>query len=123
MPLRIPRIQTDLPSDLFLKGSDLDNMVQLATEAADLRSFRSESTIAVARSLVKAACPNYSPSRVNKNDMLCSSGELDGNPIRHECSFCRVGQFSATGFFMGSIVPIEVLIGNQSNDSNVNQIH
>ena len=71
-----------LPRDLSRRGSDLDRLITIAGDAAAEGTFGAANTVAVTRSMIRRLCPDYRPSKACRIDVLCGSGEDNGQPIR-----------------------------------------
>ena len=102
-----------LPRDLSRRGSDLDRLITIAGDAAAEGTFGAADTVAVTRSMLRRLCPDYRPSKACPTDVLCGSGEDNGQPIRTSCSICLVGQFTAAGRFLGDVIPTSVIVRAQ----------
>jgi hypothetical protein len=102
-----------LPRDLSRRGSDLDRIITIAGDAAARGTFGAADTVAVARSMLHRLCPDYRPSKACPIDVLCGSGEDNGQPIRTGCGICLVGQFTAAGKFLGDLIPMSALVTQQ----------
>jgi hypothetical protein len=98
-----------LPRDLSRRGSDLDRLITIAGDAAAQGTFGAADTVAVTRSMVRRLCPDYRPSKACQMDVLCGSGEDNGEPIRTGCGICLVGQFTAAGKFLGDVIQMSAL--------------
>ena len=102
-----------LPRDLSRRGSDLDRLITIAGDAAARGTFGAADTVAVARSMLHRLCPDYRPSKACQIDVLCGSGEDNGQPFRAGCGICLVGQFTAAGKFLGDLIPMSALVTQQ----------
>ncbi len=71
-----------LPRDLSRRGSDLDRLITIAGDAATQGTFGAANTVAVTRSMIHKLCPDYRPSKACQIDVLCGSGEDNGQPFR-----------------------------------------
>ena len=109
MPTLIPRNRDRLPRELIQRGSDLDQMITLAGDAAASNSFGAQGTLKAARSMIKRLCPKYRPSRASSIETVCGSGEDDGQPFRSGCGVCLCGQFTAAGMYLGDVIPMSAL--------------
>jgi hypothetical protein len=98
-----------LQRDLSHRGSDLDRLITIAGDAAAEGTFGAADTVAVTRSMIRRLCPDYRPSKAGQIDVLCGSGEDNGQPIRTCCGICLVGQFTAAGKFIGDVIPLSAL--------------
>lgn len=102
--IRLPRRDQHLPVELVQRNSDLDVMITLSGDSTEKRTFGFESTAKTVRRLIGQNCSSYRPSTDHENDVLCRSGEDDGNPTRGAlCFTCRAGQFSRNGVFIGEM--------------------
>lgn len=102
--------KSDLPRDLFRRGSDLDRLITIAGDAAAEGTFGAADTVAVTRSMLRRLCPDYRPSTACQIDVLCGSGEDNGKPSRSGCGKCLVGQFTAAGKFLGDVIPMSAIV-------------
>ena len=102
---RAPRRAAKLSHELSRTNSNLDRFITVAGVSADNKTFGFRENVRTAQQLIKIQCSSYSPSQVSdRNAILCSSGEDDGNPrCGSTCFKCRAGQFSASGFFTGEM--------------------
>lgn len=101
----IRRASVQLPAELVNRRSDLDVLITLAGDGVDNRTYGFESTVRVARRVLRQNCSSYRPSQDHPNDVLCGSGEKDGEPVLGSTCFkCRVSQFSQNGFFTGEVI-------------------
>jgi hypothetical protein len=97
-------LQMSLPEELCTPGSDLDVLLNEIEEPGAEKRINFRTAIRQIRHSVHNMCPQYRPSLAHKNDCLCRSGEISGQPFRGaKCLECRVSQFSPSGFFTGEI--------------------
>ena len=115
MPLLRPNTSNELPRELFEHKGPLNEMISIAATASEKRSFGSTRTVATARRQLQHLCPGYSPSQDHPEDVLCASGESNGQPKYRACNRCIAGQFSASGVFVGELVPVNMLFSQQLN--------
>ena len=97
--------RSDLPRELFRRGSDLDQLITIAGDSAADGMFGAANTAAVTRSMLRKLCPDYRPGRAIDLDVMCGSGEADGCALRPDCRACLVSHFSTSGMFCGDLVP------------------
>jgi hypothetical protein len=105
--------KSNLPRDLSRRGSDLDRLITIAGDAAAEGTFGAANTVAVTHGMLHRLCPDYRPSKACPIDVLCGSGEDNGQPIRAGCGICLVGQFTAAGKFLGDLVAMSALVTQQ----------
>jgi hypothetical protein len=106
--IRIRRPAQKLPIELVQRNSNVDLLITLAGDSATNRTFGFESMVKTTRHVIRQHCSGYQPSSQSPFDILCKSGESDGNPSRGSLCFnCRVSQFSANGFFTGEMTEKE----------------
>lgn len=102
--IRLSRRAHQLPVELVQRNSDLDVLITISGDSTANRTYGFESTAKAVHRLIKQNCSDYRPSTDHDNDVICRSGEDDGNPIRGSlCFSCRVGQFSKSGMFIGEM--------------------
>jgi len=99
-----------LPRELSRRGTDLDRLITITGDAAANGTFGAAETVAVTRSMLRKLCSDYRPSKACQTEVLCGSGEDNGQPIRTGCGFCLVGQFTSAGMFLGDVIPISALV-------------
>jgi len=97
------RKRTKPSSRLFERDSSLDQLVTNVNDAIEQRKFDAPSLKIIACNQLRTLCPNYEPSRVMPDTVLCRSGEdSHGYQYRPECTNgCIVSQFSRSGVFTG----------------------
>lgn len=109
MGQRIPN-RDRLPRELSAQGTELGEFVfEVALPAVEKGLFHSVKTLTTAQRMIKQHCDAYKPSLSSEHEVLCRSGEQDGQPYRAGCTECRFSQFSLNGFFVGEIIPASVL--------------
>lgn len=87
----------EIPAELMNPRSDLGVVIDTVAAMREGDSPLQQAFIRKTHSLLKLACPQFRPSRIDP--LLCRSGEDNGQPYRVlACHKCQVGQFSESGF-------------------------
>ena len=90
---------------IFDKSSLTNQLVSITIALSEGDVDQIDPLRALVRSQILCDCAYYKPSEHSKDALLCHSGEQTGGImlVPNGCDWCIVGQFSATGKFLGEL--------------------